>query len=199
MDEWLKLHLAGGEYDGDEIASDAVLLETHRPQTIIPLQPPWSLMAPEAHFLTYSLMYRVFDHYLGALERGLPDWSAEPREQYSQLLAAGEAQQKEVEDSRAQGTSPSLPLAAYAGTYRHPMFGDLDLSLQDGTLVARPAAAWVGDLEHWHHDTFQVHWRDDMLGEHLLTVRLDAMGEPVAIALQGLEGVFQRVPETTEG
>jgi CubicO group peptidase (beta-lactamase class C family) len=250
MDEWLKLHLAGGSYGGVEIVGEATLGETHRPHTIIPLQPPWSLMAPEAHFLTYgmgwflsdyrgrkavahggnidgmsalvgmlpeeglgvviltnmngtflpyALMHRVFDHYLGAPEGGMRDWSEEMAASFAELEAAAEAQAEETREARAEGTSPSLALEAYAGTYRHPMFGDLTLSLEGGGLVARRDSAWVGDLEHWHYDTFRIDWRDATMGEQLMTVRLDAMGEPVAVELQGSEGVFERVDEAGGG
>ena len=250
MDEWVKLHLAGGAYGGVEIASEAALAETHRPHTIIPLQPPWSLMAPEAHFLTYglgwflsdyrgrkavahggnidgmsalvgmlpeedlgivvltnmndtflpyALMHRVFDHYLGAPEGGMRDWSAEMSTSFTQLLAAAEAQAEATREARAAGTSPSLPLESYAGTYRHPMFGDLTLSLEGGGLVARRHTAWVGDVEHWHYDTFQVDWRDGTMPEQLVTVRLDAMGEPASLVMQGFEGVFERVDEDPGG
>jgi hypothetical protein len=250
MDEWVKLHLAGGTHGGQEIASESALGETHRPHTIIGLDPPWGLMAPAAHFLTYgmgwflsdyrghkavahggnidgmsalvgmlpeenlgvvvltnmngtyltyALMHRVFDHYLGAPEGGMRDWSAELSAAVSELEAAGEAQEKAMEEARAEGTDPSLPLESYAGTYRHPMFGDLTLSLEDGALVARRHTAWVGDLDHWHYDTFQVDWRDVTMADQLVTVRLDVMGQPEAVEVQGLEGSFVRVDEGAGG
>lgn len=53
------------------------------------------------------------------------------------------------------GTSPSRPLAAYSGSFRHPGYGTLRVSEDGGALAARyndmPAR-----LEHWHYDVFET-------------------------------------------
>ena len=50
---------------------------------------------------------------------------------------------------------------AYAGTYTSQMYGDVTVAEENGKLVMRlgPAPNFVADLEHWHYDTFQIHWR----------------------------------------
>ncbi|HJS73943.1 MAG TPA: DUF3471 domain-containing protein, partial [Vicinamibacteria bacterium] len=68
-----------------------------------------------------------------------------------------------------KGTTPSKPLEAYAGTYEDEMYGTLSVTLDDGKLVLRRHRAWVGELEHWHYDTFLVRWRDRVMGEGLVT------------------------------
>ncbi|HXF43282.1 MAG TPA: serine hydrolase [Pyrinomonadaceae bacterium] len=62
---------------------------------------------------------------------------------------------------RQKGTTPTLSLSAYTGTFRDQMYGDIKISLEDNRLVMRflPAPNFVADLEHWHYDTFVIKWR----------------------------------------
>ncbi len=108
--------------------------------------------------LQTALAYRTLDAYLGGAER---DWS-------SDFLAwSKEGKQKkakksaEVAEQRVGGTKPSLPLQSYAGTFGGAMYGDARVSLEDGALVLKllPNADLVGDLTHWHFDTFVLKWR----------------------------------------
>ena len=43
-------------------------------------------------------------------------------------------------------------------------------------LVLDMAPKMVGDMEHWHYDTFKVKWRDHRDGSNLVTFALDADG-----------------------
>lgn len=125
-----------------------------------------------------ALVNKIFDVFLGVPKR---DWSAE-------LLArtkAGEAmdrnEEKKLEDARVKNTKPSLALEKYAGTYSGAMYGDAKVSLENGHLVLRflPAPNFVGDLEHWHYDTFRVKWRDQIVypfPKGFVTFTLDAQG-----------------------
>ena len=50
------------------------------------------------------------------------------------LATDAEAARAKVEAERVEGTSPSLPLASYAGRYTDPLFGDLVVTeTSDGT------------------------------------------------------------------
>ena len=79
--------------------------------------------------------------------------------------AAEQAAAKKMEDSRIPNTQLSLPLTAYTGTYGGVMYGDAKVSEESGKLVVRfvPSPLFVGDLEHWHFDTFRVKWRDSIV------------------------------------
>jgi len=105
---------------------------------------------------------KIFDVFLGVPKR---DWSAEglAREKLGREAAKAEAQQ--LENSRASNTKPSLPLAAYTGTYTGAMYGDAKVTEENGTLVVRLMASpnFVGDIEHWHFDTFSVKWRGSIV------------------------------------
>lgn len=108
--------------------------------------------------LASALTQKVVDAYLGAPDR---DWSAEAlkRQQASQKRQL-EARMKE-DSARVLNTTPSLPLAAYAGTYGGPMYGEARVTLEGGTLVVAllPNPDLVGELSHWHYDTFVITWR----------------------------------------
>jgi len=93
-----------------------------------------------------------------------------------------DAEAKKVEEARVPNTKPSLPLSAYAGTYTGAMYGDAKVSEEGGHLVVRlaPAPDFVGDLEHWHFDTFRIKWRDTIVypfPRGFVTFTLDPRGK----------------------
>ena len=125
---------------------------------------------------------RVLDAYLDAPKT---DWTAA----YAAALAksrgkADELWQKHVA-ARDPASTPSLPLARYAGTYRDPWYGDVVIAHEGGShergtheaattagsaqhggkLLMRfsRTAALVGELRHWQHDTFVVRWNERWL------------------------------------
>lgn len=108
-----------------------------------------------------TLTYRVLDAYLGGEER---DWSAEALPGWHQSRERFHARQDRPEENRVAGTTPSLSLDGYAGTYGGDMYGDATVSVEDGHLVLRilPNPDLVADLEHLHYDTFIIRWRKDL-------------------------------------
>ena len=102
---------------------------------------------------------------------------------------------RQLEEQRAAGTAPSLPLAAYAGTYADSLYGEVRIVAEGGRLVARKGSNFTGDLEHWHHDTFLARWRDPVLGRTFFSFRLGVEGRVEAVDVEGL-GEFGRVPES---
>lgn len=101
----------------------------------------------------HAIMLKVFDLVLGAPER---DWNGELRALYREREEAGAAAETARLAGRVEGTAPSLPLAAYAGRYVHPVWGDLDILLADGGLQFRLGTSpdLRGPLSHFHYDTF---------------------------------------------
>jgi len=96
--------------------------------------------------------------FLGVPKR---DWSSETLARVAQGKAADQAAEEQAGRERAKDTKPSLALSGYAGTYSGPMYGDAKVTEENGKLVLRliPAPNFVGDLEHWHYDTFRIKWR----------------------------------------
>ncbi|MEY3398568.1 MAG: hypothetical protein RL220_1162, partial [Bacteroidota bacterium] len=67
---------------------------------------------------------------------------------------------------KVKNTKPSADLAAYAGTYRSDMYGDIEVSVrQEGGLDIRfiPTELFRGNLEHYHYDTFLLRWSTSMM------------------------------------
>lgn len=62
MTAWIRLQLDGGEIAGRRLLSSDAVKETQKSHTIIPYDPPWSLLFPEAHFLNYGLGWFLSDY-----------------------------------------------------------------------------------------------------------------------------------------
>ena len=60
---------------------------------------------------------------------------------------------KDREGKRVPNTKPSRDLAAYAGTYRDPAYGDAVVALENGALVLRWSRMQI-PLSHYNYDTF---------------------------------------------
>ena len=141
--------------------------------------------------LRHALMYTVFDRYGGKSDR---DWSADLLKLYGEARDRQAKGQARLESQRVQGTSPSLPLDRYAGKYLDPLRGEIVVSVDAGVLKVRYGTAFVGRLEHWHHNTFRALWEADWRGPGLINFTLGASdGAPAAIEYQG--GRFLRVAD----
>jgi CubicO group peptidase (beta-lactamase class C family) len=145
------------------------------------------------NFLTYALMYRVFDAYL---KRPQKDWSATLLKGYEELVKQAKTEEKNREAKRIRGTSPSLPLERYAGTYVDSMYGEATVRAEGAKLVLR-YGTMTGDLEHWQHDTFRSIWRQRHQGKTLVTFDLDADSKVDEMKVQELAD-FKRKPEVTD-
>lgn len=137
---------------------------------------------------------RVLDALLGAAPR---DWSTEYRKTTDkQKTLAKEAEQKQLA-SRVTGTSPSLPLDKYAGTYADSMYGEARVRLDGGKLRMTYGRTFDGELEHWHFDTFRAHWRDRTLGMAFVSFALGADGKVASVNFENV-GTFGRRPEVVD-
>ncbi len=245
MAQWVRLQLGEGSYKGLRLISSGSAKEMHTAQTVIRVEPPWTLFYSDAHFLNYGLGWflhdhrgrkvvehggnidgmsalvamipeeklglviltnmnsspltsaiasRVYDLYLGVQPR---DYSAELLKTYNALLEQAKQAQKKIEESRVKGTSPALALDQYAGTYKDEMYGDAKVALEKGKLVLT-TPGFVGDLEHWNYDTFQVTWRARSLGTALVTFTLNARGKVDEMKLPDLQISFKRGPDPAD-
>lgn len=94
-------------------------------------------------------------------------------------------QQKAVEDSiwnatRQLGTSPSLSLIQYTGTYEDKMYGKATIELKNETLsvsLLPTEKLFNGKLEHWQFNTFKVILNDPFLPPGYITFNIDEYGE----------------------
>jgi CubicO group peptidase (beta-lactamase class C family) len=106
-----------------------------------------------------AIAYRVADYYLGAPDTDWIDAYAKVAARQQALVAESD---RRVAATRDPSSRPSLPLAAYAGTYADQWYGEIVIEQHDDKLVMRfsHTPALTGELEHFHHDTFIVRWRD---------------------------------------
>lgn len=123
----------------------------------------------------HALMWKVFDLYTGAPAR---DWSAEFLNLYGELKAKKKAEETEREAKHVADTKSSLAREAYAGTYTHPAWGDIVISLENNALIVRfgTGAENTGTLLHWHYDTFRTRLGDGRYGWTYLQFSLGTDG-----------------------
>jgi len=142
--------------------------------------------------LVYAIVLRVFDAYLGV----------EPEDWSSELLARSEEQRLERERamenlaaSMTKGTSPTLPLPAYTGSYHHPAHDELVVEARDDGLMLRFASGLVGVLEHWQYDTFGAALQGPGGYVFPAIFELDANHRVEALLLQGFAEYRRVAPE----
>jgi CubicO group peptidase (beta-lactamase class C family) len=109
--------------------------------------------------ITDSIAYRVVDQFLAVPPR---DWSKENLETFKKSRQAFQAKIEEATKSVAPDSKPSHPLEDFVGDFRCPLYGDVSVRLESGSLVMRllPNPMMVADLTHLHYDTFVIHWRN---------------------------------------
>jgi CubicO group peptidase (beta-lactamase class C family) len=147
----------------------------------------------EIGVLPEILSRRVFDRALGLDEI---DWSARMTEQRKKALEAREKANVSSGAGRREGTSPSHPLADYAGTFSHPAYQEVKIELNDGKLLAH-IRGLAGELKHFHYDVFSL-----KLGEFpeiRVTFEMNPNGDIVSLSMPLQPGVepivFTRIGE----
>ena len=96
------------------------------------------------------------------------DWSEEMHRAAMQGQASEDSMQRADAAKRELHTTPSLPLAAYAGTYGDSAYGDLAVTMKNGHLTLQRGEL-VAQLTHWHHDVFQAEWTSRTMGTTFVT------------------------------
>jgi CubicO group peptidase (beta-lactamase class C family) len=138
----------GGGYDG---MYSHVLMVPEEKLGIVVLTNSMTGISP-------AISYHVLDQYLGGK---VTDWSGEglkrdlkSREQFYDRI-------RKTITAKAEGTSPTHPLADYTGTFSGDLYGDGVVELGKDGLVLKllPNPDLVADLKHLHYDTFAIHWR----------------------------------------
>jgi CubicO group peptidase (beta-lactamase class C family) len=143
---------------------------------------------------TQALMFKVFDLFLGGPPR---DWSSELLNATKGRAEEARAIEQRRQAERVKGTSPSLALNRYAGTYENELYGEARIAVERDKLVVRFGPNFTGDLEHWNYDAFRVTWRDPIQGHGLLNFRLSALGGRIGTMLIENIGEFTPVPDSS--
>ena len=125
--------------------------------------------------LVRGLMYELLDHYLG-LPKG--NW---PEKYHAFRKARTEQALKQISSDAAKPakSSPSLPLARYAGEYVDPWYGKITVSSTPQGLAIRfpHSQGMSGALEHWQYNTFRTRFEDKSIEPAFVTFGIDADGK----------------------
>jgi len=107
------------------------------------------------------VVYDVLEHCLG----GDRDWIKISHDEYISRQKKADKQVAEAAAGRQADSQPSLPLAAYVGTYRDAWYGYIFIEQTDDGLFFRSARSpnLAGPLEHFQFDTFIARWNDRQL------------------------------------
>ncbi|UIJ46113.1 serine hydrolase [Sphingomonas cannabina] len=134
--------------------------------------------------VSIAIRNAMLDHVMGAPAF---DWSAAyaKRIEASQAAALKELGAGGVDTPPAGG--PSLPLAAYAGRYRDPWYGDVVVTEQGGKLAIDfvPTPVFKSALEPWGKDAFRTRFAKDA-GEDAVVTFAVADGRVIGVAMKPL-------------
>ncbi|MDH5455266.1 MAG: serine hydrolase [Gammaproteobacteria bacterium] len=104
----------------------------------------------------HALLWHVMDNSSGDDRR---DWNADIFDLYERNAAAAAAEQQDFHALRREGTTTSVPLEEFAGTYSNDAFGELVFAVDDDDLVANTALREVR-FSHWHDNVFLWKFED---------------------------------------
>ena len=140
-----------------------------------------------------TLMHKIFDLQLKAPAK---DWSAEAYTRLEAQRVRARQMQARQASQRAATTKPTLPLAAYAGTYVDSLYGDVVVKEEDGKLQLTFGPNWRGQLEHYHYDAFRVKFDTPVLPQVPVTFQINGAGKVESIQMD-MAGVaeFRKKPD----
>ncbi len=130
--------------------------------------------APNA--LPWVVSYRILDLLLNEAES---DWNEILLKRRDEADGRKARMEQELLSQRVQNTSPSLALKQYSGDYANDFSGPIKIRIENEHLVFDYKPRYIGDLEHWHYNTFRVTWRHpifDMEPQSFLTFNLNESG-----------------------
>jgi CubicO group peptidase (beta-lactamase class C family) len=135
-----------------------------------------------------SIIYAVLDQAMGV---PATDWVAAYLKVRTRAAARSAEALKRAGGSHNASFRPTLPLAAYAGTYEDAWYGPVVITLEGSGEAAHPVMSFaktpgmVGDMEPWNRETFVVRWRDrELRADAYVTFNLDPGGRIVEVLMK---------------
>ncbi len=132
-----------------------------------------------------AITNHILDFYLHTPS---PDWIGAIHARTLELRKKDNEREQKALAARNPGTQPSLPLLAYAQTYRDPWYGQATFTLENGRLSLRMHAtpAMVGHLEHFQHNTFIVRFNDITIPDAYCNFLLDNQGKIASLKMEAV-------------
>ena len=110
------------------------------------------------------------------------DWNGEALARRAKGKAAAKEAKAKKETVRVPNTTPSHPLADYAGEYFHPGYGPLMVQLQ-GDKLNVTYNGMTAPLGHWHYDVFTaLETQDEVLADTKFNFATDVNGNIASVA-----------------
>jgi CubicO group peptidase (beta-lactamase class C family) len=174
-----------GEYQGRPVAQHGGATDGMNTQLVLMPTEDVGVIVLTNTFnnLMHAVANRFLDAHLGVAG---PDWGELYWQAYQRAYRSAQARRDSIHEARIPGTTPSLPLAGFAGEYHDDLYADAVVRVEGGGLVLQ---FWgdddmVADLEHWHRDTFRVVWRNRAMREEWAWFTLGPDGAVDALHMQ---------------
>ena len=135
--------------------------------------------------LRHALMYKAFDLAMGIADGA--DWNADFLKLYTSLRKDAAAKQQQQLAKRVSGTQPSLPQNAWTGTYENPLYGKVEMKIENGVLRAVSGDWLQMTLQHWHYDTYRGTYDKAWLDPAWVQLRMDKIsGQAAGMEIDGI-------------
>jgi len=103
--------------------------------------------------ISTPLMYKTLDMFL-----------SDDKTDWSEIMYAqnNRPDNSDPEKGRIKNTTPSLDLKEYTGIYGGKIYGNTEVTLENGQLVLemKHTKIFKGTLTHWHYDTFEIEFKE---------------------------------------
>jgi len=141
--------------------------------------------------LRHALMFKAFDLWL--FNDNSKDWSNDLFSLYSKLKAESKGKQKESDAKRVLGTNPSLALEGYTGKYSSDIYGEAQVTKENGSLSIKYPNNNVLRLEHWNYDIFKGRFDNFWWDEATVQFFLNNEGKVSYFEMDGMR--YQKIME----
>jgi hypothetical protein len=139
-----------------------------------------------------GLMYELLDYYILGPAHASPaiDWPGIFIAEHQREMAEALKGFNTVHEHPA-AIGPSLPLSAYAGTFRDDWYGDVVIQEAQGALSIdfKSTPRMSGRLEHWQYDSFITRFDDKAIEPAYVTFNLDEAGHITHLTLKPVSPV----------
>lgn len=105
------------------------------------------------------LVYKTLDMFLGGKNT---DWSSMMLDDNKKHTEMEKKNSIEEEHKRVKDSSPTLALKEYAGLYGGDLYGNAQVTIENGELklIFAPAPQFNAILKHWQYDTFSIQFAE---------------------------------------
>lgn len=144
----------------------------------------------------FAFVNTVLDHLIFG-DRKSKDWLEEvkPYQENSEELKNWYTN---FQNTRIDGTSPTLSIEEYTGTYTHEIYGSVTIELVSNKLIAT-RGYFISDLSHWHYDTFKSIDKSKKIGVDTITFFMGPAGTVDELMIWDTKGFIKEGENSSGG